>query len=87
MGTKIEEFLKEKKIDARRILAAPLRATGVLERLQNAPKSTFRFWLGSQFAIHDAAALARMDVPWWTFPSIDAVERWIAAQKRARKHA
>jgi hypothetical protein len=61
-------------------LAAPLRSLGILSRLERAPHDTFAFWLGSQFAIHDAAALARMDVPWWTFPAISAVERWIAAR-------
>jgi hypothetical protein len=39
-----------------------------------------RFWLGSQFAIYDAAQLARMDVPWWTFSAIAQVEQWIAAR-------
>ena len=63
-------------------VARPLRATGLLGRLQRARRGTFAFWLGSQFAIHDAVALARMDVPWWTFPAIDAVERWIAARSR-----
>jgi predicted O-methyltransferase YrrM len=62
-------------------LAVPLRALGILQRLERAPHDSFAFWLGSQFAIHDAAALARLDVPWWTFPAIDAVERWIAGRK------
>jgi hypothetical protein len=61
-------------------VAVPLRASGVLDRWQRARHDTFAFWLGSQFAIHDAAALARMDVPWWTFPAIDAVDRWIASR-------
>ncbi len=61
-------------------IARPLRATGVLDRMQRARHDSFAFWLGSQFAIHDAAALARMDVPWWTFPAIDAVDRWLAAR-------
>jgi predicted O-methyltransferase YrrM len=67
-------------VAAMRGVALPLRATGVLDRWQRAPHDSFAFWLGSQFAIHDAAALARMDVPWWTFPAIDAVDRWIAAR-------
>ncbi len=71
-------------VRAMRILAVPLSASGILPRLQGAPRNTFRFWLGSQFAIHDAAALARMDVPWWTLPAIDAVERWIAARGNVR---
>lgn len=73
-------MLKRAYVAAMRGVALPLRATGVLDRLQRARHDSFAFWLGSQFAIHDAAALARMDVPWWTFPAIDAVERWIAAR-------
>ena len=73
-------MLKRVYVAAMRGVAVPLRATGTLDRLQRARHDTFAFWLGSQFAIHDAAALARMDVPWWTFPAIDAVDRWIAAR-------
>lgn len=73
-------MLKRAYVAAMRGVARPLRATGALDRMQRAPHDSFAFWLGSQFAIHDAAALARMDVPWWTFPAIDAVERWIAAR-------
>jgi predicted O-methyltransferase YrrM len=61
-----------------RAIAAPLRALGILAWLQRAPHHTFRFWLGSQFVVWDAEGLARLDVPWWSFPAIDAVERWIA---------
>ena len=60
--------------------AVPLRAIGVLDRLQRAPRDSLRFWLGSQFAIYDAAQLAKLDVPWWTLPAIARVERWIAAR-------
>jgi predicted O-methyltransferase YrrM len=74
-------MLQRAYVAAMRCVALPLRATGALDRWQRAPHDTFAFWLGSQFAIHDAAALARMDVPWWTFHAIDAVERWIAARK------
>ena len=77
-------MLKTVYVRVMRFLAVPLRVFGILPRLQSAPRNTFRFWLGSQFAIHDAAALARMDVPWWTFPAIDAVERWIAARRNVR---
>ena len=59
-------------------VAVPLRAAGLLDRLQHAPRNSPSFWLGSQFAIYDAAQLARLDVPWWTLPAIARVERWIA---------
>jgi predicted O-methyltransferase YrrM len=55
-----------------------LRAIGLLAYLEHAPQRSLRFWIGSQFAIYDAARLARMDTPWWSMPAIDAVERWIA---------
>ena len=74
-------MLKRAYVAAMRGVAVPLRASGLLDRWQRARHDSFAFWLGSQFAIHDAAALARMDVPWWTFPAIDAVDRWIAARK------
>jgi predicted O-methyltransferase YrrM len=73
-------MLERAYVATMRGIALPLRATGVLDRLERARHDSFAFWLGSQFAIHDAAALARMDVPWWTFPAIDAVERWMAAR-------
>lgn len=73
-------MLERAYVATMRGVALPLRATGVLDRLERARHDSFAFWLGSQFAIHDAAALARMDVPWWTFPAIDAVERWMAAR-------
>jgi len=63
-----------------RAIAIPLRATGVLDRLQRAPQASFRFWLGSQFAIYDAVQLVRLDVPWWSFPAIREVERWLAGR-------
>jgi len=78
-------MLKRAYVAAMRGVALPLRATGALDRLQRARHDSFAFWLGSQFAIHDAAALARMDVPWWTFPAIDAVERWLAARNGAAR--
>jgi len=72
--------LKSAYVGTMRAIAAPLRATGALASFERAPRNSFRFWLASQFAIHDAAGLARLDVPWWTLPAIDAVERWIAAR-------
>ncbi len=73
-------MLERAYVATMRGLAVPLRALDILPRLERAPRGSFAFWFGSQFAIHDAAALARLDVPWWTFRAIDAVERWIAAR-------
>jgi hypothetical protein len=71
-------MLKAGYVRLARATARPLRACGMLDRLQGAPRNSLRFWLGSQFAIYDAAQLVRLDVPWWTLPAIARVERWIA---------
>jgi hypothetical protein len=71
-------LLRSAYVTLLRTVAAPLRLVGILSRLERAPRNSFRFWIGSQFAIYDAAALARMDTPWWSLPAIDEVERWIA---------
>jgi len=60
--------------------ARPLRAIGLLSRLERAPRDSLRFWIGSQFAIHDATRLAQLDVPWWSLSAIERVERWIRAR-------
>ena len=63
-----------------RALARPLRASGLLPRLERAPHASWRFWFASQFAIYDAARLAALDVPWWSLPAIERVEAWIGAR-------
>lgn len=77
-------MVKSLYVGAVRAIAAPLRAAGLLDRLQSAPQGSFRFWLGSQFAVYDAVQLTRMDVPWWSFPAIREVERWIARRGDVR---
>lgn len=39
-------------------------------------------WAMSLTRVHDSAALVAMDVPWWTYAAIDAVEAWLAARRR-----
>ena len=62
-------------------VAAPL---GVLDRPANARRSRYRHWLQSLLAIYDIDALIRLDVPWWTYDAIEAVEDFLQARKAAR---
>jgi len=39
-----------------------------------------RHWLHSLTSVHDSAAMITLDVPWWTYRSIDEVEDWLAAR-------
>lgn len=51
------------------------RGTGVPDRDRR-----LRHWLTSLPRIHDSLAIAELDVPWWTYRSIDVVEAWLEAR-------
>ncbi|MDQ2756864.1 MAG: class I SAM-dependent methyltransferase [Actinomycetota bacterium] len=42
---------------------------------------TARHWAYSLFRVHDSLAIAELDVPWWTYRAIDAVELWLATHE------
>src|SRR6478609_8379982 len=39
-----------------------------------------RHWGHSLVVVHDSAALASLDVPWWTYDAIDVVDGWLKAR-------
>lgn len=41
-----------------------------------------RHWAHSLTRVYDSLAIAELDVPWWTYRAIDAVEAWLAARER-----
>lgn len=41
-----------------------------------------RHWFYSLTSVHDSLAIAAMDVPWWSYAAIDAVEAWISQRTR-----
>ena len=41
-----------------------------------------RHWAYSLTLVHDPIKLAELDVPWWTYRAVDAVEGWLAARPR-----
>lgn len=41
----------------------------------------FKHWLASLPRVHDSLAIAELDVPWWTYHSIDVVEAWLEARR------
>lgn len=42
----------------------------------------WRHWAHSLTLIHDARAMVELDVPWWTYGAIAAVEEWLARRSR-----
>jgi SAM-dependent methyltransferase len=57
--------------------------TGLLARLEGSARRPARY-LRSLFSIYDAEDLAALDLPWWSFASIDRVERFLAGRPDAR---
>ena len=42
----------------------------------------WRHWSYSLTKVHDSLAIARLDVPWWTYRAIDAVSLWLEAREQ-----
>lgn len=59
-----------------------LDRVGLLPPQPPAREHRLRHWMYSLTCAHDSLALAGLDVPWWTYRSIDAVEAWLAARPR-----
>ncbi|GAA5123358.1 hypothetical protein GCM10023339_43090 [Alloalcanivorax gelatiniphagus] len=77
--------MKQLYIRGVRAVGAPLRAAGLLGRLERrAPRSRPAAWAASLFAIHDVDGLQRLDVPWWTFDSAERVATWLGEHPGAR---
>jgi hypothetical protein len=76
--------MKNLYVKAMRLARSAARATGVLASLERSRNPNIR-WIRSQFAIYDSADLASLDLPWWTYGAIEAVEARLAAlQGRAK---
>lgn len=77
--------MKQLYVRVARALGSLLRRIGVLGLLERrAPRSRTATWLLSLFAIYDVDELARLDVPWWTFDSVDRVADYLRAHPQAR---
>jgi predicted O-methyltransferase YrrM len=37
-------------------------------------------WAHSLVRVHDSLAIAELDVPWWTYRAVEAVDAWLAAR-------
>ena len=72
---------------AKQVYASCAQATGRgLERVGLLPhdppsrEHRLRHWAYSLTRAHDSLGIAALDVPWWTYDAIDAVETWLAGQ-------
>lgn len=57
-----------------------LTKVGVLGEDPPPRDERWKHWAFSLTRAHDSLAIAELDVPWWTYDAIDAVEAWIEAR-------
>jgi precorrin-6B methylase 2 len=77
--------MKHAYVTVMRGLGAALDGIGVLTLLDRwSEVSRWGLWLRSLFTIYDPAALARLDVPWWTFAATEQVASHLERTSNAR---
>jgi hypothetical protein len=57
---------------------AALERVGILGADPPPRDQRLRHWAYSLTKAHDSIGISRLDVPWWTYGAIDAVEGWLA---------
>lgn len=57
-----------------------LTRVGVLADVAPDRDRRLRHWAYSLTCAHDSMAIAELDVPWWTYRSIDVLEAWLDAR-------
>ena len=77
--------LKSAYVAGARVMRRAAEFTGVKEALDRRRENRTALFLRSLLAIHDIEDMIRLDVPWWTFGSIDAIERFIQAKSGAAR--
>jgi hypothetical protein len=75
---------KDFYVSAMRSLGTAAKATGILGALEKRRERRYALWLRSLFAIYDIDQLIELDLPWWTFDSIDLMQGFLASRKEPR---
>jgi hypothetical protein len=70
-------FLRKNYVKGARVARTVSAKTGLLDRLdhryQQNPRGVLAHWR-TLYAIHDVDDLVNLDIPWWTYGAIDAVQ-------------
>ncbi|MEX1178959.1 MAG: class I SAM-dependent methyltransferase [Nitriliruptor sp.] len=68
--------LRSGYVDVTRVARELVRPTGLLDALERSPSPAARY-VRSLFSVYDAEELARLDLPWWSYRAIRAVDRFL----------
>jgi hypothetical protein len=66
-----------------RVFAKILTSIGVLGWLSNHKDKRGFHWVRALFAIYDVDQMIALDVPWWTYRAIDAVDEFLQSRTNA----
>ena len=72
-------MLRETYVSGWRLARRAAERTGVLDRLDRSENKLARH-ARTMFAIHDVGDLSKLDLPWWTYPAIEEVDRFLAGK-------
>ncbi len=67
-------------VAAARGVGRGLTRVGALPATPPDGRRRVRHWAYSLTVVHDSLAMAELDVPWWTYRAIDAVDAWLAVR-------
>ncbi|MEI7058403.1 class I SAM-dependent methyltransferase [Nocardioides sp. CCNWLW239] len=74
---------------AKQTYAASLKAagrglvkTGLAKETAPPVEERWRHWAHSLTKVYDSLAMAKLDVPWWTYDAISAVDAWLSERDR-----
>lgn len=75
---------KSAYVSGMKTLGSGLRALHVLDDAPPPRAARTKHWFYSLTRVYDPQAMIEMDVPWWTYDAIDAVESWLGGREHAR---
>jgi len=63
-----------------------LTRTGLIDEREAPPfDDRWRHWAYSLTKVHDSLAMARLDVPWWSYDAIGAIDAWLVRRTGATR--
>jgi precorrin-6B methylase 2 len=77
-------MLKSIYVATVRAVGVGARVTGLIGLLERMGDRRYALWLRSLFAIYDSHQLLALDLPWWSFGAIDALNAFMAGRQGLR---
>lgn len=59
-----------------------LTRSGLIDEDAPSLDARWRHWAYSLTKVHDSMAMARLDVPWWTYDAIGAIDAWLGRRRQ-----